>query len=296
MQEWFKLAVLALKISILMQVFAVGLGTTWQDASYLFRRPRLLVNSMLARNVAVPAIAILLIKAFSLPVAMQITLAVLAVTPVPPLLPRLQLKAGARSEYVLGLLVSQALLAVVLVPVTLKFLDWALRDQAHFSAGRVAALVAKTILIPLAGGRLASRFLPKTSPTAPYLLTAGSILLIAGTLPLLILGWRALGALSGNGSMLALAIFIIAGTATGHFLGGPRAQDRTALAIATSARHPGLALAIAQANYPEQNKLVAGAIVIYLILRLIISVPYLRGSLPIRRWSFGSYGDRQSHP
>ena len=296
MQEWFKLAVLALKISILMQVFAVGLGTTWQDASYLFRSPRLLVNSILARNVAAPAIAILLIKAFSFHVAMEITLGVLAVTPVPPLLPRSQLKSGARSEYVLGLLVSQSLLAVVLAPVTIELMDCALGTHAHFSPGRVAALVAKTILIPLLAGRLASRFLPKTSPMAPYLVTAGSVLLIAGFPPLLILGWRALGALSGNGAMLALAIFVIAGTATGHFLGGPRAEDRTALALATSSRHPGLALAIAQANYPEQNKLVAGAIVIYLILRLIISVPYLRWSLPVRRLSFGSYGSRQSHP
>ena len=76
--------------------------------------------------------------------------------------------------------------------------------------------------------------------------------------------------------MLALALFIIAGTAAGHFLGGPAAEDRMVLAIATSSRHPGLALAIAKANYPEQGMLVAGAVVIYLIFRLILAVPYLR--------------------
>jgi BASS family bile acid:Na+ symporter len=107
MQNWFKLAALALQVSVIAQVFAIGIGTTWQDATYLFRCPRLLGNSILARNVAVPVIAILLIKAFPFHVAIAITLGVLAVTPVPPLLPRSQLKAGARSEYVLGLLVSQ---------------------------------------------------------------------------------------------------------------------------------------------------------------------------------------------
>jgi BASS family bile acid:Na+ symporter len=62
----------------------------------------------------------------------------------------------------------------------------------------------------------------------------------------------------------------------GHFLGGPSAQDRTVLAIATSSRHPGLALAIARANYPEQATLVAGAVVIYLVFRLVLAIPYYR--------------------
>ena len=276
MQDWFKLAALVLQVSVIAQVFAIGLGTTWQDATYLFRCPRLLGNSILARNVAVPVIAILLIKAFSFHLAIAITLGVLAVTPVPPLLPRSQLKAGGRSEYVLGLLVSQSLLAIVLVPVTIELMDLALGAQAHFSVGQVALLVGKTILVPLGAGMLASRLQPRLNRLAPHLLMAGSVLLIAGALPLLLVAWKTLGTLSGNGAMLALALFIIAGTAAGHFLGGPVAEDRMVLAIATSSRHPGLALAIANANYPEQRMLVAGAVVIYLIFRLILAVPYLR--------------------
>jgi BASS family bile acid:Na+ symporter len=276
MQNWFKLAALALQVSVIAQVFAIGIGTTWQDATYLFRCPRLLGNSILARNVAVPVIAILLIKAFPFHVAIAITLGVLAVTPVPPLLPRSQLKAGARSEYVLGLLVSQSLLAIILVPVTIELMDWALGARAHFSPGQVARLVGQAILFPLAAGMIASHFLPKLGHFAPKLLMIGSILLIAGALPLLLLAWKTFGTLSGNGAMLALALFVIAGTAVGHFLGGPVAEDRMVLAIATSSRHPGLALAIAKANYSEQGMLVAGAVVIYLIFRLILAIPYLR--------------------
>jgi BASS family bile acid:Na+ symporter len=297
MQEWFKLAVLALKISVFVQVLAIGLGASWEDVTYLFRRPFLLVNSILARNVIAPVVAILLIKAFSFHVAIAITLGVLAVTPVPPLLPRSQLKAGARSEYVLGLLVSQSLLAIVLVPVTVEFMNWALGAQAHFDAARVAALVAETILIPLAVGMLTSKFLPKLRSFEPKLLLVGTLLLIVGAIPLPIVGWKALGTLAGNGAMLALAIFVIAGTVAGHFLGGPRAQDRTTLAVATSARHPGLALAIAQANYPEQGRLVAGAIVIYLILRLILLLPYLRWPRSSNeRILTPTYGARRHNP
>jgi bile acid:Na+ symporter, BASS family len=283
MQQWFALAVLALKVSIPMQVFAIGLGAGWRDAVYLFRRPRLLANSVLARNVAVPIIAILLIKTFPFHVAVAITIGVLAVTPVPPLLPRSQLKAGCHSSYVLGLLVSQSLLAIVLVPVTIELMDLALGARAHFSVVRVAVLIGETILFPLAAGMLASRSLPKLHRFAPQILMVGTVLLIAGAIPLLLLGWRAFGALAGNGSILAIAIFIVAGTAVGHLLGGRRPADRVALAIATPARHPGLTVAIAQANYPEQTRLVAGAIVIYLILRVLISFPYLRWQRPPRK-------------
>ena len=280
MQQWFALAVLALKISIPLQVFATGLGAAWGDAVYLFRRPRLLANSILARNVAVPIVAILLIRTFPFHVAIAITLGVLAVTPVPPLLPRSQIKAGAHAGYVLGLLVSQSLLAIVLVPVTIEFMDWALGARAHFAVVRVATLIAETILVPLAAGMLLAKRFPRVYRFAPQILMVGTLLLIGGVIPLLLLGWKSFDTLKGNGSILAIAIFIVAGMVTGHFLGGRRPRDRIALAVATPARHPGLAVAIAQANYPGQSRLVAGAVVIYLLLRMLLLLPYLRWQRP----------------
>jgi BASS family bile acid:Na+ symporter len=276
MQELFQIAALALKISIIIQVFAIGLGTTWHDATYLLRRPMLLFNSILARNVAMPIVAILLIKLMSLRGAVAITIAVLAITPVPPLLPNSQLKAGARSEYVLGLLVSHSILSVLLVPVTVELMDLAFGASAHFSAMNVAILVIETILIPLAVGMLVTYFGPNLEQFAHYLTTAGSVLLVAGAIPLLILAWKMFGHLAGNGAMLALAIFIVAGMVIGHLLGGPKSQDRATLAIATSARHPAIALAIAKANFPEQGTLISGAVVIYLIFRVILGIPYMR--------------------
>lgn len=276
MQTWLKLSVLALYVSIIAQVFALGLGATWHDATYLFRSPRLLLNSILARNVAVPVIAIVLIKTFSFHVAIAITLGVLAVTPVPPLLPRSQIKAGARYEYVVGLLVSQSVLAVLIVPITIELMDWALGAQTHFGPGQVVQSILKTILLPLVAGMLTLRFLPALKRLAEPLLLAGSVLLVVGALPLLLIAWKTFGTLAGNGAMFALALFMIAGTAIGHILGGPLDRDRTVLAIATSSRHPGLALAIAKENYPDQLPLVAGAVVVYLILRLLLAIPYSR--------------------
>src|SRR5277367_5870262 len=116
MPDLLKIALPAVKASIIVQLFATGLGSTWADAAYLFRQPRLLLNSILARNVGSPLVAIALIRAFSLTDAVAIAIGVLSVTPVPPLAPKAQIKAGARADYAVGLLVSHAALAIVIVP------------------------------------------------------------------------------------------------------------------------------------------------------------------------------------
>ena len=58
------------------------------------------------------------------------------------------------------------------------------------------------------------------------------------------LGPRALG------TMALLALVTLAG---GHLLGGPVPEDRTALAVASSMRHPGLAMMIAKVELPDQQ-------------------------------------------
>lgn len=275
MHEWLVLSVLALKASIILLVFALGLGSKWGEAVYLFREPGLLVKSILARNNAVPLIAVALIKAFSIHTAVAIAIAVLAVTPVPPFLPQGQIKKGARSEYVVGLLVSQSLFAIVLVPLTIEFMNWAFGAEAHFGAGQVAKAMFETVLLPLALGMFAAQFLPRVVSFAPTLLKICAALLVAGAIPLLLLAWTELGTLTGNGSLVALVIFIIASMAAGHILGGPVKEDRTTLAVASAAHHPGIALGIAAANAPAQVKLVAGAVVIYLILDSLLQIPYM---------------------
>jgi bile acid:Na+ symporter, BASS family len=47
------------------------------------------------------------------------------------------------------------------------------------------------------------------------------------------------------------------------------------LALATSSRHPGVALAIATANFPDE-KLVLPAVLMFLLAGAILSIPYVK--------------------
>jgi BASS family bile acid:Na+ symporter len=282
MPLWFSITIEA---SVILVVFAIGLETTWANAISLFRQPALLIKSLIARNLAMPLVAILLAKAFPMHPAVKGAVVLLSVTPIPPVLPNALLKAGARASYVCGLLVSHSVLAIMLVPLTVEVMNLIFGTQAHFGLLAVTKEIALAILLPLGAGMALRHILEASAPRlARTIGMVGTILLLASIFPLAVVAWRALQVVIGNGALVALALFVIAGLAAGHALGGPKESDRTALAMATASRHPGLAIAIAAANFPNQAQLGAGAVMIYLLFSQILFIPY-------RRWRHSASDD-----
>src|SRR5262252_11017581 len=97
-------------------VLSVGLHATVEDLLYLVRRPGVLVRSLFAMNVIMPAVAIAIAFWLDVDHALKVALIALSVAPVPPILPGTQLKAGGRESYVVGLLATVALVSILFVP------------------------------------------------------------------------------------------------------------------------------------------------------------------------------------
>ena len=267
---------LAVRVSIVLIVFSLGLRATHEDALYLFRRPRHLVRSLLSMNVVMPLVAVGIAIAFDLGVAVEATLIALAVSPVPPILPKKELKAGGRASYAVGLLVAEALLAIVFVPLAVEVLGWFFAKETHMPPTAVAHLVAITVLLPVSAGIVVRRLAPALAERMAGPISRGATVLLAVVAVLLVVNaWPAAMALIGNGRVLAIATFVVIGLGVGHVLGGPDPTDRTVLALSTASRHPGIALAIAARNFPREN-LVTGAALLYLLVSLILSFLYLR--------------------
>jgi BASS family bile acid:Na+ symporter len=132
-----------------------------------------------------------------------------------------------------------------------------------------------TVLSPLAAGIAARHLAPSLAEriAKPINLIA-TIVLLAGAVLIVVSAWPVISSLVGNGTVLVFAAFVLFGLMIGHVLGGPEPEDRTVLALSTASRHPGIALAVAGANYPGQ-KLVLAAVALYLIVNVIVSIPYL---------------------
>ena len=267
---------LGLKTSVAVMVFGLGLSSTIDDALYLFRRPAELVRSLLAMAIVMPLVATLLAAAFDFHPAVKIALIALAISPVPPLLPKKQRKAGGRASYAVGLLVAAALISIVSVPVAVELLGRGFGTATHhISFLAVARLAMMAVLGPLLTGLLFRSIAPAIAQriVRPMSLIA-TLLLFSCAFAVLISAWQPIVSLIGNGTIVAIAAFIVIGLITGHLLGGPDDEDRSVLALATAARHPGVAMAIASANFPEQ-RLASAAILLYLGLSAMLSIPYV---------------------
>jgi BASS family bile acid:Na+ symporter len=223
-----------------------------------------------------PVIAAVLAANFAFHRALDIAIVALAVSPVPPVLPSKEFKAGGSGSYVVGLLVLSALLAIVFVPLALEVLDRLFDRPAHMSMGAVARVVATSVLLPLAAGIIVRRFAPAfAARIARPLSKAGTILLVAAFLPVLVKAWPALIAQIGDFTLLAIVVFVFAGLAVGHLMGGPNPDDRTVLALSTATRHPGVAIAMAQVNSPGDQSIVSAILLTFLVCG-IVTVPYVK--------------------
>jgi BASS family bile acid:Na+ symporter len=269
------IAILLIQASVFLIVLSLGLQGTWQDATSLFRRPALLARSWISMNVVMPLLATAMASLSRLNPEVKIALVLLAVSPMPPLLPRKILKLGGKEAYVHGLLTAMALLSIAVVPIAVELLGKIFGQEAHIGPAAVAKVVSKTILLPLGSGILLRARAPRFAERASAISgRVGNVLLPLTLIPLLIFTGRLILGVMGNLSVLAMVAFSIVGVVVGHALGGPEPSEQTTLALATASRHPGLVVAIATANFPDQQKPVMAVVLLYLLLSSLVLFPY----------------------
>jgi BASS family bile acid:Na+ symporter len=163
----------------------------------------------------------------------------------------------------------------VIVPLGVSWFSSAFDRTGAIAPLTVARVVLSTILAPLAAGIAVRRFAPGFAAriSGPVAML-GTLLLITSALPLVYGLWPATRALIGNGTVLIIAGMAAVGLAVGHLMGGPDPGDRSVLALSTASRHPAVALAVTLAAGAESKPELA-AILLYLIVATVISIPYV---------------------
>ncbi len=254
-------------------VLAVGLNTERGDLLYVLKRPGLLGRAVLAVLVIPPIAAGLLVWLLPVSPAVQAGIMLMAVAPVPPLVPGKELGIGGRKAYAYGLYVAMALLTIISVPLVF---DIAARVFGRHDTVKVVTIIGTVftgVLIPLAIGLLVRRVAPELAARAWSLVYKLSMLLIVvAFLPILAKVWGPMMHLVGNGALIGMALVALVCLAGGHFLGGPDRVDRATLAVAASVRHPGIAMALASANMTDPR--VTAAVLLFMLVGLVVSLPY----------------------
>lgn len=268
---------LLIQLSIFLTVLSFGMLASWDDVMYLFRRPGQLIRSLLSINVIMPIVAFLIALFFDLSPVVEVALIALAVSPVPPMLPGQLLKAGGTRAFTYGLLAAISLLSIIVIPIVLEVFDRLTPGEVRFSVASIFKTVLTSAVVPIVIGMLIRYFAPAFAErVARPLGKIAIIVLLVSFLPILIFGLLpVIWSVASLGTILAIIAFTVIGITVGHFLGGPDSNDRTALALATSARHPGIAIALAIANTGEtETKKVVAVVLLYLLVSGIVATPY----------------------
>ena len=268
--------ILALQLSILCIVFSLGLMSTLADLLFLWRRPVLLLRSLVAMLVVMPVIAIGLTQWLDARNTSEIALIAMAISPMPPLLPRREVKAGGLQPYAVSLLATLALLAIVTIPLSVQLLATYYGKPLTVPASAIARLAFISVLLPLGAGiavrawtTVGERLVRPASQLGTLLLVIGSLLLLSGT-------WRGIWGAIGDGTLALVVAFVAIGLVVGRWLGGPDPRQATVLGLSTACRHPAITLSIASANFPDER--FGATVVLYLLVGLVLLTPYVMWS------------------
>ena len=264
---------LMLTLSLAGLVMTVGLKAGHGDLLYVLRRPGLLLKAILAVEIIPPLAAAAMVWLLPLEPVVKAGIMLMAISPVPPLVPGKQLNIGARKEYAYGVYVAMALLTIIAVPLVF---DLAARLFGH---GRtlpfhtIAATVATGVLVPLGLGMIIRRLAPDFAErVVPWVFRLSMLLVVLVFVPMLAAIWPAIRSLIGDGAVVAMAGLTLVTLIGGHLLGGPAEYDRATLAVASSVRHPGIAMLIANTTFADKR--VTAAVLLYLLVSMIMGALY----------------------
>lgn len=266
---------LGIKSSAAIMLVGLGLTAFPGDATSLFRAPVKLGLSMLAMMLIVPLFGIVVAHTFELEPAVAIAVVALSVSPVPPFWMNRTRRVGGAEAYAVSLFVASSMLALPLIPIALSILESIFSIQLRTPAAAIVSLTLGWIVVPIGIGIAIGRLAPRAaSRWAGVLSKIGISLLVVSAAPMLVKSWPDLSSVVGDGTMLTMVAFSVVGLIAGYVLGGPTEEERSVLALAAASRHPGVALALAQANFPHQ-KLIPAAIILYLLVSGTVCLSFL---------------------
>lgn len=261
-------------------MLALGLAIVPRELASVRSRAGLVLKALVAVLVVVPLCAVAVVPLFGLPRWLEIGVVLMAVCPGAPVALQRSLGAGANRAFAPALQLLVASLAVVSLPASIGILNWWYQGHAWVDPRDVARQVFVAQLLPLGLG-LTARHLwpdravwlqPRLARFGTGLLLVVAVVIVAVVAP----------AVMGTGARLAMAsaLVTVLALAAGHALGGPEPATRTAVAISSAARNPGLALMVATLNPAPPE--VGAVIMTYLLVSAVTIAPYVAWRLRTR--------------
>ena len=273
-------------VSVGLIIFAQGLSISPSlVVRYFKQRSGVMVVSLLAAIVIVPAVTLALILLLAPARDIGIALAILVACPSAPLmLSAAPQKGGASAPFMASLHLSLAVLAFATVPAVLFLLSIPLGFHAGVDLGVMAWILARTIVLPIGLGLIVrAAFTELADRIGPVLAKVGTI----GLMVVVLFGAVAFfPALLNTAPWSYLVIAAVSATALaiGQVLGPTNPHEKTTLAVECGVRHPALALTIASMNFTPERMMpvLVPCVIVFIALAMVYMFWRARSYVEVR--------------
>jgi bile acid:Na+ symporter, BASS family len=262
---------IATLVFVVSSMLGMGLGLTVGQIVAPLRNFRLVVLSLLANFVLMPAAAIGFARLLRLDQALGIGLLLLGAAAGAPFLPKLAQVAKSNLAFSVGLMVMLMVVTVGYLPVVLPIL----LPGVEVDPAKIARSLVLLMLLPLAVALGVKAGFPalaaRMKPGLDKISTWSLILLIV---LLTVFNVRSVLAVFGTGGILAGLLFLAFGFGIGWLLGGPTTDTRRVLGLGTSQRNIAAALVVGGQSFHDPDVVVM--VVVVAIVGLLLLIPLSR--------------------
>jgi BASS family bile acid:Na+ symporter len=232
-------------VFVVLVMFSIGLRVRGSDLLDVMRDRNIVIRTLVANCILIPAIGLLLVSIFPLPHDAMIGLLLLAAIPGTPIAMQFTSKVQTRLAFAAGMTAVLALVSIVMTPLAVEIFPQAARDNQRPLLSLLSVIFAY-IALPLCAGLWVGRRAPGIAPKLVL------PLVIVATVAFSYAMWEtrvtrreALLAIAGHGTILSLALLFLSSMLIGWMI-GKDADTRRVLATSTSMRNIVIVLYIAR--------------------------------------------------
>jgi predicted Na+-dependent transporter len=234
---------------VITSMLSMGLSLTVSRILQPLRNPRLVIMSLAANFVIVPAAAFVLSRIIPLEQDVQIGLLLLGTAAGAPFLPKLAQNARANVAFAVGLMTMLIVVTIVYLPIVLPLL----LPGVEVDTRQIAVSLIVRMLVPLLIGLLIkARYEDAAEALQPVMSQISNLSLALLLVLMLAVNFRDVLDLFGTGAILATLLFVAISVTGGYLLGGPSTETKRVLALGTGQRNLAAAFVIATANFADQ--------------------------------------------
>ena len=217
-------------------MFSIGLRVSAGDLYGILRARGLLIRTLVANCILIPAIGFLLIHVFPLTPDASIGIMLLAAIPGTPISLQFTRLAKTRLAFAAALIFVLSLVSVAMTPLIIETMPHTLQRSAKPVSALLATL-ALYIFLPLCAGLWLARRVPKVAHRMVLplgvLASVAFVLLMWETRPM---RREALDIMRGNGTILAMVLLLLLSMLIGWLIGGADRDTRRILTTSTGMR------------------------------------------------------------